>query len=565
MKKKFIVILFLLFVALSVRTEAQYLINPFDFPMQLSGGFGDLRANHYHAGIDFRTQSVEGHALHAVLSGYVSRVSVSPSGYGLAVYVTHPDDSLMTVHGHLQRFTAEIAEIVKKKQYENESYTVDIRFESNEFPVRQGDIIGYSGNSGSSSGPHLHFEVRDLRTNELLNPLVFYKTRIPDTQKPQVRSLRIYPIEGKGMVNGRNKKQDIDFRLDQNGQPTIVSTIEAWGEIGLGIRAIDRMNGTSFSYGIKDILLTVDGLEIFRSDIERFSLDESRYINSYTDFEEWSENRVFYIKTFVEAGNQTQFIASRNSGKIKIEEERIYNALITLTDLHGNACKIPIPIKGKRQDIAPPDTIGTKLLRWYDYNTFSAKGIRLSIPRNSLYNSVYMHYHTAFAGAFDAPVHIIHSSPVPLHYSATLSIHLDRVLTPEQTNQYGIVQITRSNGRKSWIGGTFRDDWIDTEISELGTYTVTRDTIPPIIRPIEPVRWRERKKINIRISDDLSGISSFRGEIDGKYALFEYDSKNAMISYSFDDERLQRGDHHLKLTVTDRCGNTSEYNHSFTW
>ena len=255
-------ILHLLFWTLSVTyTYAQQLANPFDFPMQLSGGFCDMRSNHYHAGIDFRTQMSVGHAIHAVQKGYISRISVSPSGYGLAVYVTHPEDSIVTVYGHLLRFTDRMAKFVKDKQYENESYNIDFRFEPDVAPVRQGDIIGFSGNSGSSSGPHLHFEVRDLRTNELIDPLYFYKTRIPDKRKPLVRGLRIHPVEGKGIVNGSNKKQNIRFILDKNENPVISTPIEAWGEIGLSVRATDRMDGTGFSYGIKKISQTVDSIE----------------------------------------------------------------------------------------------------------------------------------------------------------------------------------------------------------------------------------------------------------------------------------------------------------------
>jgi hypothetical protein len=566
MNKVFVaVVAFLFTTMLPIQTEAQRLANPFDFPIQLSGGFCDLRANHYHAGIDIRTKSSEGHAMHAVQKGYISRVSVSPWGYGLAIYITHPDDNLITVYGHLQQFNQRITEIVKEKQYENESYYVNIKFEPDALPVKQGDLIGYSGNSGSSGGPHLHFEVRDMQTNELIDPLIFYKSYIPDTRKPLVRGLKIYPTEGKGMVNGNNKKQNIEFKLNKNDHPVISATIEAWGEIGLGIRAIDRMDGTGFSYGIKDILLTVDSIEMFRSHTDRFSLEESKYINSYTDYEEWSDKRIFYIKTFVDPGNRTQFIASRNSGKINIDEERIYNILITLTDIYGNACKVPIKIKGKKQDITPPDTIGTKLMRWYDYNSFSTKGIRLTFPRNSLYNSIYMHHNTSFVKERFSLTHTLHNTPVPLHTPAQLSIYLDSAFTSTNTDQFGIVRITNSSGKMSWVGGTFRDGWIDAEINELGTYTVTCDTTPPVIRPIDPGKWREKKKISIRITDNLSGISVYRGEIDGKYALFEYDGKNALISYTFDNERLHPGYHRLKLTVTDGCGNKSTYEYSFTW
>ena len=565
MKRVIFIIPVFVFTVMSVRTVAQQLASPLDFPLQLSGGFGDLRANHFHAGTDFRTRSSEGHALHAVLDGYISRVSVSPGGYGLAVYVTHPADSLLTVYGHLQRFTPHIGGIVKKKQYESERFPVDITFGANEHPVKQGDVIGFSGNSGSSGGPHLHFEVRNLWTNELMDPLTFYYSRIPDTQKPLVRGLRIYPIEGKGMVNGSTIKQNITFILNAGDQPVINDTIEAWGEIGLGIRAVDRMNGTGFSYGIKDILLTVDSIEMFRSYLDRLLQEESRYINSYTDYEEWSVSRSFYVKMFVESGNKSRFIASRNAGVININEERIYEAVITLTDLYGNTCRTPVMIRGKQQDIIPPDTAGAKLLRWYDYNLFSEKGIRMTIQRNSLYKNLYLRHHISFDGRFDWPVHTFCPAPVPLHYPAQLSIFIDSASTDIDPCQYGIVQITSLNGRIAWIGGVYRDGWIDARISELGVFTIASDVNPPKITPVEPARWSINKKISIRISDDLSGISSFRGEIDGAYALFEYDSKNALITYTFDNERLQPGGHQLVLTVIDGCGNKAEFSSQFSF
>jgi len=565
MKKSYTAIIAFLFALTSAQTKSQQLSNPFDFPMQLSGGFCDLRANHYHAGIDFRTRSTVGHAIHAVQKGYISRITVGPWGYGAAVYVTHPDDSIITVHGHLERFTDRMAEYVKNKQYEKESFNIDLTFEPGTEPVKRGDIIGYSGNSGSSGGPHLHFEVRDMKTNELIDPLTFYKSRIPDTRKPHVNGLKIYPIEGKGIVNGSNKKQDIIFKLDKNENPIISGTIEAWGEIGLAVRAVDRMDGTGFSYGIKKISQTVDSLETFLSYTDRFSLDESKYINSYTDYEEWSERRLFYIKTFVDPGNKTRFVASRNSGKININEERIYNVVISLSDINGNTRKIPIKIKGRKQDITPPDTVGTKLLRWYEQNSFIAKGIEMAIPDKTLYNSVYMHYNNIAANEVYSPVHILHNTPVPLHNQAQLSIFIDSIFEPVNTEQLGIVRFSGQNRRRSWIGGTYRDGWIDAEISELGAYAVACDTTPPIIKPVEQNMWRSKKRISIRITDNLSGISTFRGDINGKYALFEYDGKNSLITYDFDDERLHPGYHRLKLTVTDGCGNKSVFEHAFTW
>jgi len=555
----------LLLVVMLIRTDAQQLINPLEFSMQLSGGFGNLRANHFHAGIDLRTKSSEGHAVHAVLDGYISRVTVGPAGFGLAIYVIHPADSLMTVYGHLQQFNPEIAATVKAKQYENERFAVSMTFQPEDFPVKQGDIIGFSGNSGSSGGPHLHIEVRDIRTNEWIDPLNFYKSHIPDTQKPMVYGLKIYPIVGKGTVNGSRKKQNIKFALDKNEKPVITDTIEAWGETGIGIRAADRMNGTDFSYGIKEILMTVDSMEVFRSHLDRFLPEEARYINSFTDYDEWSENRTFYIKTFVDPGNKARFITHHNYGIINILEERMYNIIITLTDYYGNSNIIPLKITGKKQDITPPpDTDDATYLRWYEKNTFEAKGIRMTTPRNSLYNSAYMRYHTISNAKYNAPVHTLHPTPVPLHSPARLSLLVDSVITTGNAKKYGIIKLTSSGVRAAWIGGVYRDGWMEADISELGIYTVTRDINPPNINPIRPHEWVTKKKISIRISDAMSGISSSRGEIDDKYALVEYDAKNALLTYIFDDERLHPGEHRFKLTVTDRCGNQSEYVYTFT-
>jgi len=551
--KKLLLISFI--TSLLSTVEAQRLASPLDLPLQLSGAFGDLRANHFHAGIDFRTQGTEGHALRAVRDGYVSRVSVAPWGYGNAVYVTHPDDSLITVYGHIQRFNSKIAAIVKDRQYKKESFAVDISFGTDEIPVKQGDIIAFSGNTGSSGGPHLHFETRDMRNGDYTDPLVYFQSRIKDARKPLVRGLMVYPVEGKGVVNGSQKSVNLPFTLDKNDDPHISAVLEAWGEIGLGIRATDRMDGTSFSYGIRDLLQTVDGIETFRINTDRFSNEESNNINSLTDYERWSATGQFYIKTFVEPANNTRFIASRNSGKITVNEERDYKIVIQLTDLYGNKTVVPITVKGKKQEIMPLDTVGTTLLRWYEYNEFASPGVSLAVPLGNLYGNVRMRYGVSASSFYYSDVHVLHNKPVPLHTSAQLSILTNK--NASNPERLGIVRINQYNGRAAWIGGSFHDGWIDANIGELGTYTVALDTIPPEIKPLEPELWVKRNKIVVKITDNLSGISTYRGDIDGKFALFEYDGKKAQISCALD--RLIPGSHRLILTVSDRAGNKSEY------
>jgi murein DD-endopeptidase MepM/ murein hydrolase activator NlpD len=542
--------------------KGQELSSPFNFPLQLSGNFCELRSNHFHAGIDIRTKGTEGHTVHAVADGYISKVSVNPAGYGNAVYITHPNKKIMTVYGHLQRFTSSVAERIKEKQYKEESFSVELNFDSTAFPVKQGDVMAYSGNSGSSGGPHLHLEIRDLENNEVIDPLIYYKSMIPDARKPALQGIIVYPLAGEGIVNGSAEKQRIEIKYDKNENPVFHAQIEAFGKIALGIRAIDRMNGTDFSYGLKDIVVKIDDTEIFHSNSQRFSIDELKYINTYIDYEEWAEKKLFYIKTFIDPGNKMRFISSKNSGIIDMEDERIYNITFILTDIYGNKSTMPFKIKSKKQKIDPLDTKELDLLEWDKNNKFTKDGIYLSIPENSLYKNLYLKYTTNAMSGFYSKIHQINRFPVPLHKPAKIVIRIDSLTPDTDTKKYGIVKV-KQNRITSWIGGKYKDGWIESEITELNDYSVGRDTVSPIITPLNPAKWRENSQIKIKISDNLSGIYSFRGEIDDKYALFEYDAKNSLLKYTFDNEKLHPGDHHLKLTVSDRCNNKSIYEKRF--
>ncbi|MDR0844629.1 MAG: M23 family metallopeptidase [Tannerella sp.] len=544
--------------------EAQELRNPFDFPALLSGGFGELRANHFHSGIDFKTQGVEGKAVHAVQNGYICRIVVSPWGYGNALYLMHPDDSTVTVYGHLQHFEKEVAAYVKAQQYERESFSVDLSLTPEQFPFKKGDIIAYSGNTGGSGGPHLHFEIRDALTEEPLDPLPCYKDIINDSRPPKVRAVMIYPSEGQGVVNGSKQKQVLQLTTGKDGKQSVSGKVEAWGKVAFSINIDDYMDGTTNVYGVRELSMSVDDQLLFHSFLDRFSFDETRYINAWVDYETWQEKHSFYTKTFVEPGNHLRFISSRNRGYLTIDEPRTYHVLFQLTDTYGNTSKLPVEVKGKEQTIAAPDTAGTTLFSWNRENRFGAKGVRLSIPYGCLYKSVNFRYTAKkdTAGIYLSDIHILHNKPVPLHKPAKLSLYLVNDTLAEE-RQYGVVSL--QNKRRTWIGGTYRERWIDANIKELGSYTVMVDTVAPKINPIEPAQWVTKKKIEFRLTDNLSGVSSYRGEIDGNYALFEMDGKKALISYAFDPDRLSRGKHTLTMTVTDDCGNRSVYENDFSW
>ena len=540
--------------------SAQQLRQPFDFPIFLSGNFGELRSNHFHSGIDFKTQGAEGKPVHAVQEGYVSRISVSPWGYGNGLYITHPDGTT-TVYAHLQRFAPPIAAYTRTQQYEQERFSVDLSLTPEQLPVKKGEIIAYSGNTGSSAGPHLHFEVRDTESEEVLDPIVYFKKSITDTRPPKIQGILIYPIEGEGVVNGSRRKLELKPVTAKNGKQMLTGKIEAWGKIGLAVKAYDYMDNTSNIYGVKDIVLRLDSQVVYHSDLDRFAFDETRFLNSYVDYEEWIERRSFYMRSFVEPGNRLRFIESSDRGIIHIDKEKTYHLAYTLTDAFGNTTRLSIWIDGKKQEIPEADTKGTVLFHWMTDNRFGAKGIRMTIPKGNLYDDFHFRYSVKEDPAALAATHILHDRPVPLHRSARLSLRL-QTDTLENKRQYGIVRLRQ--GKRSWTGGTYRNGWIDADIRELGRYTIAQDTQAPTITPVNADAWISKRRFVFRLSDNLSGIQTYRGEIDGDYALFEMDSRS-VISYTFDKERLQRGKHILKLVVTDAAGNQSEYTHSFIW
>ena len=540
--------------------EAQQLRKPMDIPVLLSGNFGELRSNHFHSGIDFKTQGVEGKPIHSVQDGYVSRISVSPWGYGNGLYITHPDGTT-TVYGHLQKFSQKITAYLKEKQYEQESFNVNLSLTPDELPVKEGELVALSGNTGSSGGPHLHFEVRDTETEEPMDPIEYYKDLIKDTQAPKIQGIMVYSMPGKGVVNGSRRKLELKPVTAKNGKQTLTGKIEAWGEIGLAVKGYDYMDNTSNIYGIKDITLTADSQVIFHSNLDRFAFDESRYLNSFTDFEEWKEHRSFYIKSFVDPGNRLRFIESLNRGILTIDEPRTYHLTYQLADAFGNTTRLSIQIEGKEQPIPEVDTENTELFHWWSDNRFGAKGIRLAIPKGNLYDDLYFRYSVKEDSTALGATHILHNKPVAFHKSAKLSLRL-QTDTLENKQQYGIVRL--QNGRRSWTGGVYRNGWVDADIKETGSYTLGQDLVPPTITPLNPATWVSKQAIALRLSDNLSGVQTYRGEIDGQYVLFEMNSKS-VITYHFDKERLARGKHTLKLFVTDACGNQSSYTYPFTW
>jgi len=540
--------------------NAQSIIPPMDIPLFLSGNFGELRANHFHSGLDFKTQDVIGIPVKVVKEGYISRINISPWGYGRALYLTHPDGT-KTVYGHLDSFVKPVETFARDSQYIQERFHVELYPQPSQFPVKQGDVIAYSGNTGGSGGPHLHFEIRDATTDDLYDPLPYYKHLIRDNVPPEIMALMIFPQAGTGIVNGTTQNQEIRIIEDKTGKVIFSPEINAWGNIGIGIKAYDRMSGTNNTYLPEKISLEVDDVEIFAQSMEQLYYSESRYLNSLISFDEWVNRKSFFMKSFIEPGNRLNIYLKReNSGIISINEERKYKCKYTLTDSYGNKTLLSFEITGTKQDIPKQDIRGI-CFAYNKPNFFTNISVVLDIPVGNLYTDIDFQYkeipnYTPFSSLFRL------GAQTPLHSYCPLKIKIQQDVYPDKS-KYGVFSIVGT--KKSWEGGVYKDGYMDCKIRELGNYAIGIDTVAPQIKPVTPKSWSKNGKISFKVTDDFSGVGEYKGTLDGKFVLFEYDPKNASMFCKFDAQRMKRGKQRLLFSVKDRCGNESVYSRNIVF
>ncbi|HHW80371.1 MAG TPA: M23 family metallopeptidase [Bacteroidales bacterium] len=563
MKQKLHPLPYILLLLLIVQTTgyAQY-AEPLNIPPALSAGFGELRNNHFHSGIDFKTQQVVNKPIFAVADGYISRISVSPGGYGLALYIDHPELGHTSVYGHLNSFAKHIAQYVEEKQYQQESYRVNLFPEPHELPIAKGQQIALSGNTGSSGGPHLHFEIRNTNTQAPIDPLQYVAQKVVDTRSPDLRGIAFYPINTEGVVNGTTTPTRLTIYKSKAGTPLpLQKEITAWGKIGVGVKAYDRMDEQNNIYGVKHIRLFVDNTLTFSSTIDEFRFDETRMLNSFVDFEDWRNNKSFFMKSFIEPGNTLRIYNNSLDGYITIDQERDYAMRYELEDHHGNITTYRFTVKGTPQDM-PLAPICQHPMAWNTFNRYAHYDFMLTIPQGNLYSSFcFQHTSTPQQGnSYYSNIHTVHNTPVPLHQNGNIWIKICSDTLP-QRNKYGVVRINKGNQRDSWMGGTYKNGGVELTINELGNrYAISMDTIPPKIEPLDPQTWKQNGRIRIKLTDNLSGIASFRGTIDGEFVLFKHDSKSTIYTYTFNRQRLgELPIKQFRFVATDGVGNEAVY------
>lgn len=522
---------------------------PFDFPLLLSANFGELRSNHFHGGLDFKTKGVENMPVHSIADGYVSRITVSAGGYGNALYVTH-DDGTVAVYGHLNTFSADIADYVESYQYAHETFVVDIVCTPEQFPVRRGQPIALSGNTGYSFGPHLHMELRKADTMEALDPLPYYKDLISDVRPPHAHSLTVYTRKGEGVIDSCTQKKH--FPVIASGERNCLGgVVYAWGKIGFGITANDYMDGTSNTYGVRKVTLYQDSIVVFQSVIDRFPMQENRAINSWIDYTEYTLRRKWVMKSFIDPGNDLPMLsAGTERGWVTICEERAYPFVYELEDLHGNRSCYHFIVRGKRTEIPAVVETGKHHLFYSRPNMVQEAGMQLTIPRGALYEDVDLLTKVSSDTTGVSLEYTLHDEPLPFHTYCELQLGVLRPVEADSANYY--IQ-RRVGNRYVSEGGFYSNGWVKTAIRQGGVYRVGIDKEAP---SLSWLATSSKRMLRLRVKDSGTGIKEWKGTIDGKFVLVAFSAKNGVMTCKLDQKRVTSGRHKFELSVTDYAGNT---------
>lgn len=532
--------------------------SPLNIPASFAGTYGELRSGRFHAGFDFRVGGVVGEPIYSIDDGYISRVTVSSTGYGNGLYITHPDGTT-SIYGHMHNFSPEIARLVKERQYETESFNVNIVLDSDVFPVQRGDYIGNVGNSGSSAAPHLHFEVRQPDGSGPVNVISAGYFEHRDDVPPEIRRVNFYSYEDStGLVQSELIKS---FR-GSSSKPLRVSD-----KFYVAVDAIDRQRGTPGKLGIEAYEFFLDGESVYRFELGDYTYKEQETFNSLIDYREMIRSGAVLVKSLVEPGNGfTSKITSANNGVFCLDDEDVHQVKVVVEDLDGN--KKVANFKVKRGINASEDTLKyERALPWFAPYAFARKGVKVSLPVMSLFRSESIEIDTVdVCGEFYSKVWQVHNPEVPMKNAGRISIEVENL--PDSLRSKAFLGYVSESGRVSYCGGQYSDGVVSGRLSSFGRYCVSVDTLGPKIQPrfTSAAAIRRGGQMSFTIKDDMSGIGNFRAEIDGKWVLAQFDRKYHKLWIVLDEEKVARGcQHELVLTVKDNRDNISTFKYNFKW
>jgi hypothetical protein len=544
--------------------------SPLDIPLYLAGNFGELRSNHFHTGIDIKTQGVEGKAVYAIESGYISRIKISTGGYGKAIYITHPN-GYTSVYGHLLKGSERIEAYIQQKQYAKKSFTIEVFPGKGELSLEKGELFAYTGNTGSSGGPHLHFEIRESASEEAVNPLLF-GFPIQDNIRPIISGVRLYTLNEESFISPYSPNSLAYTAVGSYGNYHLKDSprIEAYGQIGFAINTYDLLNGYPNKCGVYKIELRVDSELVFETEFEKLNFSHLRYINTYLDYPLYRNNKKRYHKQFIGENNLLKIYSTRkNNGIIEFNDGKAHKIEYHIVDTYGNSTslsfevfalkQIPIPIRREQNQE------GKTLFTVKGPNFYQNDAFILDVPYHALYDDmVFTYEEKASLKNTYGPVYVIGNEDFPLQKNFSFIIKENPV--PEKYQDKACFVMIEKDGSPSYMGGKIIDGKMTLKSRYFGSYSLMVDTVSPKIKPLNIAPNKDMSSYNtftLKISDELSGISDYSGKIDGQWILMEYDTKKETLTYRFDNERISKGRHVFTLYVSDEKGNMKNYEAAF--
>ncbi|GHT10576.1 peptidase M23 [Bacteroidia bacterium] len=534
---------------------------PLKIPISLSANFGELRPDHFHSGIDFRTNGQEGIPVYAVNDGYISRIAVLPRGFGNALYILHSDGNT-SVYAHLQRFVPNIAQWVKQRQYKNQAFVFDAEIKPDVFRVQRGELIGYSGNSGGSMGAHLHFELRSLWQTPF-NPISRRIYPIIDTIEPHAQRLYVYQMQSAEDVQlpilQRSlalKKQGKIFRLAGS------DTLEIGHNTFFGLDMLDSKNGSQSTFGIYSVQIKYNDSLCYAWTIDHFTFDETRYANAVIDYSEYVKTGNYVYRLYKSRGNYLSiFNKNAGSGLLQLPLGGKSKVDIFFADDSGNMSWITFWVKNTGRWAQKNTFSYAQILHCNVENTYLDNDLKLWMPEKALYESCALSVQKMATPQDIAPQYIITCQPSsPPHKPISVSLKAN---VPERLRDKVALVNTNERGKRQGRKAHRDGKYYTSTARYWGTMDLVIDTTPPIIRPLRFTSEATQKyrSILFRVVEETTDLKTYAGYIDNQWALFEYDEKRDRIIYNIDYQRVTKGTWHtIRFVAEDQSGNVAEFN-----
>lgn len=536
--------------------------SPINIPLIVAGNFGEMRTNHFHTGIDIKTNRRTGYNIYAVENGYVSRIKIRPWGYGHALYVTHPN-GITSVYGHLERFVGKIHTIALEQQRKKKQFSIDYFPPKGLLTVKKGEIIAKSGNTGSTVGPHLHFELRDTKTEHPLNPLLFHFD-VADTRPPLITRLKVYALTKEGYRVPNKEKyfkvyhKDNHYYIAGNTITISASFTSKEGGIGFAFDTFDNLNGANNPCGTDQTYLIINEDTIYSQDKSYLDFAVNRYVNSHTDYQEFHRHHYYYEKTFKTKNDPLPIYRTlKNNGIFKAMPGETYTVHYVAKDVYGNTSSLTFQLKvaeGKQQ---------TSQLLY--------PGKKLLYPDSAFLSYAKTHYIFFPPGLVYEPTPLIlkvaenditfGNPSVPLQSSFKIMLPIPKDYPAKKC------YISRKTTRGWSVSerGTAKDGWITTRCNDFGNFSVAIDTLAPSIqnRNFKDSSTVGHRRLTWYISEKESGLTAYGITINGKWYLLQYNPKRSM--YYFDPPQTLSGEQTLHVKATDYCGNSTQEKYVLTF